>query len=155
MFEDLEAQASFRPSSENPIACLLAESRSARVGWGAEGIVVTNLVFGKDFLLSLSAQSVFVLPFAAIEQLELRSAGGQVSRRVDLRMREWLNLNWAHFQMALRFRHSSESISARFVDCDEDWLLIETCEDMKQILFGLKSVGLIELVPVDSFGEAG
>ena len=117
--------------------------------------MVTNLVLGKDFLLSLGAQSVFVLPFAAIEQLELRSAGGQVSRRVELRMKDWLNRNGADFQMTLSFRHSPESITARFVDCDSDWLLIETREDMKQSLGGLKSVGLIELVPVDNFGEAG
>jgi hypothetical protein len=155
MFEDLEAQASFRPSGENTISKLLAESRSARIGWVAEGIVVKNLVFGKDFLLSLGAQSIFVFPIPAIERLELRSAGGHVSRRTGLRMRDWLNRYGTSFQITLSFLHSPESITARFVDCDADWLLIETHEDMKQILVGLKSVGLMELVPVDNLGESG
>jgi hypothetical protein len=154
MFEDLEAQASFRPANEDLIATLVGETRSARIGLGAEGIVVSNLVFGKDFLLGLGAQSVYVFPFAAIEQLELRPSGGQKPKRVELRLPEWLNRNGSNLRMILRLRHSSESLAARLVTCDTNWLLLEAHENMNQLIVGLKSVRLIELVPVDNFGGA-
>ena len=152
MFEDLEAEASFDFGGKTALARAIGESRSARVAVGAEGIVVTNLVFGADFLLALGARSLVAIPYGSIERLELSPVGAESSKRLDVRLVDWLGNSTASMRTTMTFRLSGDRIVGQVVECNPKWLLVESIDDAAEILVSVKSIKLIELVPVDSFG---
>jgi hypothetical protein len=151
MFEDLEAQAAFEVGGKTALAQAIGESRSARVVLGAEGIGVTNLVFGNDFLLALSSRSLVAIPFGSIERLELSSVGDEPSKTLAVRLFDWLSSSTASMRMTLSFRLSGDRVIGQLLECDPRWLLVESINDAAAHLVRLKSIKLIELVPVDSF----
>jgi len=112
---------------------------------------VTNLVFGNDFLLALSSRSLVAIPFGSIERLELSSVGDEPSKTLDVRLFDWLNSSTASMRMTLNFRLSGDRIIGQLVECNPRWLLVESINDAAAHLVRLKSIKLIELVPVDSF----
>ena len=151
MFEDLEAEATFEPTRDSVIAQMLGAASAARIVVNAEGIVVSNLVFGKGFVMGLSQAGLVLVRLGAIAAFEPGTSrlGGVAPLTIGLKFWQWLAENAIGQQVKLSVLGSSRASVGQLVGCEKMWLAMGG-PDGARILISTRSISMVELVPVNN-----
>jgi hypothetical protein len=150
LFEDLEAEAAFEPERDSVVTQMLGAASAARIIVNAEGIVVSNLVFGKGFVMGLSQTGLLLVRLGAIAALEPGTSrlGSFGPLKVGLRLWQWLAENAIGHQIRVCVLGSSQTSIGQLVACENKWLAIERLEG-DRFFIATRSIAAVELVPVN------
>ncbi len=144
MFEDIEAQVLLENQNHAGIAELIASARSARIVVNGEGIVVTNLVFGRDFSLATHRDAVIAVLYARIESIEVLAVYDSARAKANVRLHEWVSQTLIGRMVRVRVGSADGPMGVVF-DCDRDWLLIERASDSTKCLVSMRSIFALEV----------
>ena len=153
MFEDIEAQVVFEDQGQSGIADLLASTRVARIVVNAEGIVVTNMVFGRDFLLATNRDTVVAVPICRIELLEVLTVYDSARSPSTIRLHQWISQTLVGRSVRIRAGLADAAMAGEVIDCDKDWLLVEQVDGSTKSLVSMRSILVIEIKAVHNYSD--